>query len=216
MLYGACFIVGGIFVVLSAVGGLDLLDMDAGTDVDVDTDADIDLGGSLDDIDIGTHAGQSENGSRRVYSRRRRRWLPFLSLRFWTFGICFFGLTGLLVNLAQPDLNPATVALISALMGLASGTGAAVAVRSLRHETVSSLIRPEEMTGLTGIVEIPFDTSSRGKVRLSIKGSTLSFLAYTQEARSFQRGDAVLVVALEHNKLWVVSADALESSSKGV
>ncbi|MBD2256772.1 hypothetical protein [Pseudanabaena sp. FACHB-2040] len=200
-------------VVLSAAGGLDLLDMDVSADAD--TDVDIGLGGGLDDIDVGTHAGQSENGSRALYAKRRR-WLPFFSLRFWTFGTCFFGLTGLLVNLAQPDLNPGTVALIAALMGLASGLGAAVAVRSLRSETVSSLIRPEEMAGCIGTVEIPFNADSRGKVRLSIKGSTLSFVAYTHEARAFQRGEAVLVVGLEHNRLWVVSADALESTPNSV
>jgi hypothetical protein len=219
MLYVVCFTVGGIFVVLSAIGGLDLLEMEVDTDtdldLDIDADTDLDLEGGLDDIDVGTHAGQAQNGRSPFAPRRRRLWLPFLSLRFWTFGLCFFGLTGLLVNWAQPDLNAGTVALISAVMGLASGTGAAVAVRSLGGETVSSLIRPEEMAGLIGIVEIPFDVSSRGKVRLSLRGSTLSFLAYTQEARSFQRGDAVLVVGLEHNKLWVVSVEALESNHRG-
>jgi len=99
-------------------------------------------------------------------------------------GLCFFGLTGLLVTWVQPGLAGGVVVLIALLMGLLCGTAAAVALRSLRT-SVTSLTHPEELTGQVGTVEVPFDAHSRGKVRLSIRGSTVGFFALTQEDRSF-------------------------------
>ncbi|MBD1874560.1 DUF1449 family protein [Nodosilinea sp. FACHB-131] len=197
LIYGLCFVVGGIFVLLAAVGGLD------GVDIDTDFDFDVEASANIDDIDVGTQIDQT------LRVLRGRWWLPFLSLRFWTFALCFFGLTGLLINLVQPDLVGWLGALIALLMGLFCGLVAALVLRSLGQQSVSSLIRPETLTGQIATVEIPFDTNSRGKVSLSIAGSTVSFFAITQEEREFRAGETVLVVGMEHNKLWVAAADGL-------
>ncbi|MBD1915448.1 MULTISPECIES: OB-fold-containig protein [Cyanophyceae] len=199
LIYGLCFIVGGIFVLLAAVGGLD------GVDIDTDFNFDAEVSANIDDIDVGTQIDQT------LTALRDRWWLPFLSLRFWTFALCFFGLTGLLITLMQPSLVGWLGALIAVLMGLFCGLVAALVLRSLGRQSVSSLIRPDELTGQIATVEIPFDTHSRGKVCLRLRDSTISFFAITQEERSFQRGDSVLVVGLEHNKLWVASAEGIDS-----
>lgn len=201
LIYILCLAVGGTFVVLSAFGGLDGTDFAADFDAEVDAEVDAETAADFDDIDAGTHTGRSTAA---------RRWLPFFSLRFWTFALCFFGLTGVLVNLVQPALAAGVVVAISLGMGLLCGTAAAIVLRSLSGQSVNSLTRPEELTGQVAIVEVPFDASSRGKVRLSVRGSTLGFFAFTQEDRTFQPGESVLVVGLENNKLWVVSADALQ------
>lgn len=197
LIYGLCFIVGGIFVLLAAVGGLD------GVDIDTDFDFDVEASANIDDIDVGTQIDQT------LTALRDRWWLPFLSLRFWTFALCFFGLTGLLINLMQPNLAGWLGALIAVLMGLFCGLVAALVLRSLGRQSVSSLIRPETLTGQIATVEIPFDSNSRGKVSLSLAGSTVSFFAITQEEREFRAGETVLVVGMEHNKLWVAAADGL-------
>ncbi|MBD2109569.1 NfeD family protein [Nodosilinea sp. FACHB-13] len=197
LIYGLCFIVGGIFVLLAAVGGLD------GVDIDTNLDFNVEASASVDDIDAGTQIDQT------LTALRDRWWLPFLSLRFWTFALCFFGLTGLLINLVQPNLAVWLGTLIALLMGLFCGLVAALVLRSLGRQSVSSLIRPETLTGQIATVEIPFDTDSRGKVSLSIAGSTVSFFAITQEDREFRVGETVLVVGMEHNKLWVAAAEGL-------
>ncbi|MBW4460697.1 MAG: DUF1449 family protein [Nodosilinea sp. WJT8-NPBG4] len=197
LIYGLCFIVGGIFVLLAASGGLD------GVDIDTDFDFDAEASANIDDIDGGTQIDQT------LTALRDRWWLPFLSLRFWTFALCFFGLTGLLLNLVQPNLAGWLGALIAVLMGLFCGLVASLVLRSLGRQSVSSLIRPETLTGQIATVEIPFDTNSRGKVSLSIAGSTVSFFAITQEDREFHAGETVLVVGMEHNKLWVAAAEGL-------
>jgi membrane protein implicated in regulation of membrane protease activity len=201
LVYGFCFVAGGMFVLLAAVGGLDGIDIDTDFDLDVDGAAAID---DIDDIDLGTQVDQT------LTALRGRWWLPFLSLRFWTFALCFFGLTGLLLRWLQPGLAGWLVAIIAILMGLFCGLVAALVLRSLGRQSVSSLIRPEELTGQIATVEVPFDASSRGKVYLSIHNSRVSFFALTQEERSFQPGDTVLVVGMEHGKLWVASAEGVE------
>lgn len=204
-IYTLCLVMGGTFVVLSAVGGLDGTDFATDFDAEMDAEADSELDDFWDDIDAGTLGRQASSGR-----RRRIPWLPFLSLRFWTFGLCFFGLTGLLITLVQPDLAAGSVFLVAVLMGLLCGTLAATILHSLGSTPVNSLTRPEDLTGQIGTVEIPFDAHSRGKVRLGIRGSTVGFFAFTQEERTFQVGESVLVVGLEHNKLWVVSVDPLQ------
>ena len=204
LVYGICFVVGGIFVFLAAVGGLDGVDLAGDFDGDFDVAIDSDGDGNLDDIDFGTHLGET------FAALRNRWWLPLLSLRFWTFALCFFGLTGLLLNGLQPDLDRWLVALIALVMGFFCGLVASLVLRSLSRQSVSSLIRPDELTGQIATVEIPFDAHSRGKVYLRLRGSTVSFFAMTQEEREFQLGDTVLVVGLEHNKLWVAAAEGVE------
>lgn len=204
VVYGLCLIGGGVFVFLAAVGGLDGVDVAGDFDGDFDMAIDSDGDGNLDDVDFGTHLGETFAGL------RSRWWLPLLSLRFWTFALCFFGLTGLLLTWVQPDLEPWLVALIAFLMGLFCGLVAALVLRSLARQSVSSLIRPETLAGQVGTVEIPFGTNSRGKVSLSIGGSTVSFFAITQEEREFHQGERVLVVGMERDKLWVVAAEGVE------
>ncbi len=205
LIYGICFVVGGIFVLLAAVGGLDGVDIAGDFDADVHAEVPLHIDDvQVDDIDLGTQIDQT------LTVLRNRWWLPFLSMRFWTFALCFFGLTGLLIQLVQPSLPGWLGALIAGLMGVFCGLGAALVLRSLGQQSVSSLVRPEDLTGQIGTVEIPFNVHSRGKVYLRLSGSTVSFLAMTQEEREFQRGDSVLVVGLERDKLWVASAEGVE------
>lgn len=119
LIYGLCFIVGGLFVLLAAVGGLD------GVDIDTDFDFDAEVSANIDDIDVGTQIDQT------LTALRDRWWLPFLSLQFWTFALCFFGLTGLLITRMQPNLAGWLGALIAVLMGLFCGLVAALVLRSL-------------------------------------------------------------------------------------
>lgn len=205
LIYGLCLVVGGIFVLLAAVGGLDGVDFAGDFDGDIHAEVPSHVDDvQIDDIDLGTQIDQT------LTALRSRWWLPFLSLRFWTFSLCFFGLTGLLIQLVQPTLPGWLGALIAGLMGFFCGLVAFLVLRALGRQSVNSLIRPEDLAGQIGTVEIPFDAHSRGKVCLQLSGSTVSFFAMTQEERDFQRGDSVLVVGLERNKLWVASAEGLE------
>lgn len=179
LIYWICFIGGGAFVLLAVLGGLDGVDFESGLDTDLEL------------------------------TPPRSSKIPLLSvlksLKFWTFGCCFFGLTGIALSaLALPGLM---VLLIAIAMGLLLGGAIALILKTLYLRQVDSLVRTEDLVGLIGTVELPFDADSKGKVRLQLKGATIDFIAYTDEAKSFQLGEPILVVGTENNRLWVVSPE---------
>ena len=76
-----------------------------------------------------------------------------------------------------------------------------------RREVIDSLMKPEDLIGLQGIVELPFDTNSRGKVRVDVRGSMVDLLAQTDDEQGFLVGDHVLIIQVQANKVWVVRND---------
>ena len=72
-----------------------------------------------------------------------------------------------------------------------------------RKEIVDSMMKPEDLVGLCGIVELPFDAESKGKIRVDVKGSMVDLLALTDDQQEFQIGDRVLIIQMQENKVWV-------------
>ena len=83
-----------------------------------------------------------------------------------------------------------------------------------RRQRVDSMISARDAIGLFARVEIPFDSSSKGKVRVKIQGSTVDFIAKTDDVEGFQPGDRVFVVDVKNNQLWVVSEHSLREQGK--
>ena len=203
--YWFSFLLGGLFVALAALSGLD------GVEFDFEADTDVEL------IDQKEEA----KGTDQRWIKRKRRNVtgdPSLlrivkTLKFWTFGSCFFGLTGLLLSFLQPTLSPLGIAVIAVGVGLLCGTAMSGILVFLRQRQADSLVRSADLVGLTGTVEVPFDSTRKGKVRLKLKGSIVDFIAFTNDSQGFAQGDPVWVVGTERNRLWVVSTDTLNPSS---
>ena len=79
LMYGLCFLVGGLFIFFAGVEGID--------GVDFHHDFELDIAGS-------------EKIPRQLspFLQICLRILPILSVRFWTFGVATFGLSGLLLQ----------------------------------------------------------------------------------------------------------------------
>src|SRR5687768_13164083 len=147
--YLAATLVGGALLVGSLVLGGD------------DTDADGDHDGDASD-DAGTSDGDTD-GSDGLLDV----WLPFASLRFWTFVLAFGGLTGTL--LTWLDLAPAlVVAIMSLVVGWISGAGVTWAIRRLRRDDVNSEVRAGDFVGHSGRVLLPVARGRVGKVRFEM------------------------------------------------
>jgi membrane protein implicated in regulation of membrane protease activity len=191
-MYGFCFVVGGLFIFFAGAEGFD--------GVDFDQDFELDVGGS-------------ERIPRQLAPIFQvfLRVLPILSVRFWTFSVATFGLSGLLLQGLKLTESAPQVFFLSLGIGAIVGSLAAAVMRWLQTGgEADSLIRSEDLQGLAGVVSIPFDPDSRGQVRIEVKGSQLYMAASTTENRSFQKGDPILVVGLENNTLWVVSEDSVK------
>lgn len=197
-IYLFCLVFGGLFVFLAAFAGLD------GVDFDQDFDTDVEL--------TETSAKPNQLAPRHPPFF----WFPFLSLRFWTFGICFFGLVGFGLSAIPAPLSPSTILLLASLVGILCGTVATSILRLLKYRQRDSLIRTEDLVGVIGVVTLPLNAQTRGKVRLHLKGSRLDLMAYTEEPRDFAPGDTVLVVGMQKNGVWVVSENSFPVKNSNI
>jgi hypothetical protein len=202
-IYWICFIFGGIFVLLSAMGGIDGVDVEHGEIGDTDFDGD---GGPDHDFDIDRNASSFVNTDlewSQPQPRVRQIWQILSSFKFWTFGLCFFGLTGLVLSRMQ--ISDGLVLALAIGMGVAMGTGMAAALRYLYRRRVDSLGHIQDVVGRVGIIEIPFNSSSRGRVRFKVKGVVVDYTAFTEDADELTIGQSVLAVKFENNRLWVTA-----------
>jgi hypothetical protein len=195
-LYLFCLAIGGGFVILSAFAGFDGIDFDSNFDIDVEL--------SEPKKDAETLTTRTSRKSPKPAFH-----LPFFSFRFWTFGSCFFGLTGFLLTKLNPLLPPAVIFAISLGIGVSFGTTIVGILGRLRRQQANSLILSEDMIGLWGTVEIPFDQNCKGKVRLYLKESMVDVVAITEDSHSFEKGDKVFVIGRSHNKVLVISEENL-------
>ncbi len=135
-------------------------------------------------------------------------WLPFLSLRFWTYGLMVFGLCGWLLTIEGSSLA-ATVLVISISAGLVMGTGVSLLMRTLKKMQVDSNTKTSDMLGMNGLVTVPIRTNAEGKIRASVKGDLLDFLARSNDDREFSAGEEVVIVAVEGDRVRVIAKEEL-------
>ena len=154
--YLVSLIVGGVLLGASILlGGKDLdadADADVDLDVDADADADLDLDADADgefDKDVGGHGDFSGF------------LFMFLSLRFWTFFLAFFGLTGLVLD--GLSLVSSEWLGFGLALGMGFGTGALAmrVIRMLGSATSGSAVRSTHYSGKTASRARKRSSSSR-------------------------------------------------------
>ncbi len=196
--YLTCLIVGGVFVLLAALGG----DGEFGGDGDVDFGADGDLGGDLEaTVDPGVPSASDATPDMQAL------WLPIFSFKFWTFGSCFFGLTGCCLIWFGPETSDATISTISAFIGIGTGATAAWALRRLQTRESDSTVRTVDLVGVQGTVAIPIDAVEAGTVRLYVKETLVEYKAVTTGDQGLEPGVSVVVTAVHGATLTVRPSD---------
>jgi membrane protein implicated in regulation of membrane protease activity len=120
-------------------------------------------------------------------------WL--VSVRFWTFFVAFFGLTGLVFE--GLGLASAWVTLgVAIATGAVSGGGAMFVLRKLTKDETNSAVTTRDYVGRTGRVLVGFAAGGVGKVRLEVKGSSIDLLAEPEDARTYSPNDEIIVVEM--------------------
>ncbi len=175
------FALGGLLLLASILLG----DKDSGhADGDAGSDADAGQGGTqgLDHGVVDSHGSLSG-----VFT-------AFLSMRFWMFFLAFFGLTGLVLD--GLDLVPGSgLALALALvMGLVTGQVTVAVFRHLGASETSTAAGAHDYVGKSGRVLVGFGPGELGKLRLTLKGTTVDVLATSDER--FAIGDSALVIQM--------------------
>lgn len=213
-LYLAAFAMGAVLIGASLLfGGGDDLDVDA--DLDLDLDADVDLDADLDaDMDLDADADLDGDVEHQIDSNADigQAWLPFLSMRFWTFGATAFGATGALLMLAG---FTGLLALAFALpMGALCGTGAAWLFRYLKRNQVSADTGLSRLVGHEARVLLSVRPEGLGKVMVQSQGGRIELTARTGDSRPLPRGATVLIAHIDADGVAdVTSLDPAEKQS---
>ena len=169
---------GGILLIASLMGGHD-------------HDADHHVGGDHDQL-----SEHDPHDHHVGHAARAALVLPFLSVRFWIFGLAFFGLTGVLLR-GLGLTSPLLAAVVAAVVGLALGYAAARLFQKLARETVGELAPDGGQVGREGKLLLPVARGQRGKVRvIGAGGATTDLLAESDDERALPAGATVLIVAM--------------------
>ncbi len=194
---GSLVLGGGLLAVSVVLGG-----GDADADLDHDVDADV-------DHDVDHDAGHADAGA--------ALWLPILSLRFWTFFLAFFGLTGALLDVlgraGAVGASSGQVLAISLVTGFAAGWGVAALIRRLKADTVSSTVVPEtDYAGRSGEVILDVAPGSPGWVRVDVRGVSVDLKAELVAGHegTLSAGQQVIVVEWRDGRVLVGPFDTGE------
>ena len=151
------------------------------------------LGGHDAGHDAGGHDGDGHDG-------------PFLflaSIRFWAFALLVFGLVGTLLRLFD-FAGRIEASIIAGVSGFAAGYVAATVVKRLQGQGTSSVATSREVVGRVGRVIVPPSSETRGKVRVSVRGSFVDYIA--RSADSLEPDEAVVVEEYDGDEVLVSRA----------
>jgi len=194
--YLGALIFGGVLLGSSILlGGQDDADLDLDGDVDFDVDADVDLDVDADaDVDKDLPIG----GDSFLW------WLR--SMRFWTFFLSAFGLTGMLLE--GFGLAGEIPTLVTALaMGGLSGFAAAWVIRKLSNDDAGRAAGIRDYIGKSAQVMVPVRSGGVGRVRVRIRGQTVDLLATTDDEH-LTSDDEVIVIEMEGTRARVARLDS--------
>ncbi len=177
-------------------GGAPELSADAGG-ADVDHEVSHEVDHQVDhDASAGGHAAFDAVTS----------WLPFASVRFWTFFLAFFGLTGTTLVVGDLSHNQTLIAGLSIAVGYLSGMSIVTTLRRLRAQRADSNLDREDYIGATGTVMLPVRKDHTGKIRLELKGRIVELIANTEEEQdSFEIKDRVMVYGITEDGRAIVT-----------
>jgi len=128
----------------------------------------------------------------------------FLSLRFYMFAAIAFGAVGAPVTAFTSVAAGLTFA-VALATALVMGAGASLAFRALGRDTLTSSASQAELRGQLGRVLVACEKGRIGKVRLTVRGQILDYVATTDEAR-LPPGAGVIVQEVHAERVHVCAA----------
>jgi len=203
----ACFAAGAVLIGASLVFGGDDIDADIDADIDpefdVDTEVDIEVDADMDtDLDVGPDidaefAGETDLAevAEEAVQGAGQAWIPFLSMRFWTFAAAAFGLTGMLLSLF--GLGDLISSLIASPVGLGMGLYAAYLFRYLKQNDVSADLGLQRLVGNEARVLLTVRPGGRGKIVVEDPSGRLELFAETGDDSSLAVGSTVLIAHVD-------------------
>ena len=215
VLYVVALGIGGTLVAASLLLGGNDHDIDTDADFDTEFDADVDVDVDVDadaDVDADHDIDHDVSHADGVGMDAVMAWLPFMSMRFWTFFLAFFGLTGAALTLAEAIDDRVIIAIIAGVIGYGSGVTVVSAIRKLRKDHVDSSVGESDYVGATGVIMISVGKDKTGKVRVEMKGRTVELLAQTEDDATYDVKQSVMIYDVnEDGNALVTRSEKLEA-----
>lgn len=189
-LYLFALVLGGVLLGASILLGGDHGDAGADAGVDVDADVDADAGG---DAHAGGHGTMDVGG----HGTPDFFLWTFRSIRFWTFFLAFFGLTGIALTWLGLVESALVGLALSVGMGLGTGFAAAAILRRLAADASGAVATSSDYVGKTARVVVPVRKGGVGKVRIQLRGTTVDVLATTDEEEDFGLRDEAMIIEMD-------------------
>jgi membrane protein implicated in regulation of membrane protease activity len=135
------------------------------------------------------------------------------SIRFWAFALLVFGLVGSLLRIFG-FAGRIESSIIATVAGVAVGYVAVAMVKRLQGDGTSSVATSRDVVGRVGRVIVAPSNETRGKVRVSVRGADVDYVA--RSAEPLEPDDAIIVEEYEGDEVLVSRAPKeLEEPRKG-
>ncbi len=131
--------------------------------------------------------------------------LSVIPLSSIAFVMTFFGLTGLLTDLAGSGVIFGF--LLAVILGVVAGGLNSAAFAWLRRNSTSSEVMDHELEGKIARVALPVSAEHRGKIVLEIAGAREQMTAAPADASTIDIGNPVVVVRVEGGVAYVAPLD---------
>lgn len=118
------------------------------------------------------------------------------SMRFWTFFLAFFGLTGIALKTLGIVESDLISGLVATAMGATIGYGATWAFRVLDRRESNSVASEDDLVGKSGRILVAVGPGTLGKIRVQAKGSTVDLLAKSDD-ESFGLEDEATIIEMD-------------------
>jgi len=200
-LYWGTFLFGGVLILSSIVMGGG--DGDAEFDKDVSFDKDLSLDKDVDLSIEGIEGGSADFDS--------MGWLPFLSLRFWTFFTGLFGLNGIIMTTLGS--GETTTLIASGVMSLGLSYPIAYLFQYLKRNELTSNTQTHTYEQEIGTALLPMKAHGNGKVRVSMGGELVDLIAQNPTSETIEQGQEVLIVQVEDGVAMVSPIQKITNSN---
>lgn len=205
-IYIACAIAGGGLILLSALGGIfGSHDIDHSADAEVGLDVSHDGPDGVHDLAMDhatdTHGSMSDvlakvGGKGLETAGSSGFWLPFLSIRFWTYFVGGFGILGTVLSLFGIESEP--MRLYASLgTGVFLGLVAAYVWRFIQKDQLDASTKEGDFIGAMGTMTVSSRNHEPGKVRVSVRGELIDLIARTTDDQDVSAGEEVVVVEID-------------------
>jgi membrane protein implicated in regulation of membrane protease activity len=158
--------------------------------------------------DVDAHGGLGHDGlghdvNHSGYMAGIGTWIPFFSLRFWTYFAAGFGVTGVLLTFLTKG-SVFVIPWIALVTGFMSGLAVATMYRFTQISSSDSMTREKDILGREAKVLVAVRPDQPGRVRCNVKGDLVDYMALPHDGSSLEVGDDAVIVAMENGKAMVI------------